>query len=345
MVDRICGDYLIEATVRIANPTLSSLVAIRTSKNPTLLAPLDLGVPAWRALWELHVGLGGNPWPTSVDQYFQAKSYLSVVKAGSYRSGLIAQLAEDFAPVALDLEDRPNLWGCLAPTDARVLAGVVARLLLLRSHTADDLAIPEPYLLEQVMLQAPHHHLSAAQVRCLLLWDSFITESKAINLVRSIRDWSKGAQPLGKMVQERQWRSLAKELASEYRYRKPEVLPALHACYELLGFFDKLLIPRPSETAPAEIDTNEIISNVAEVGSDVAHDRLEDLWVRAGGRAASLSTSGNSADRWLRASNQAASGSLPEGLKALVRVLLDDFPNNEKLKLLDQVLHQNARTH
>ncbi|WP_207285980.1 effector-associated domain EAD1-containing protein [Pseudomonas sp. FW300-N2A2] len=345
MVDRICGDDLIEATVRIANPTLSSLVAIRTSKNPTLLAPLDLGVPAWRALWELHVGLGGNPWPTSVDQYFQAKSYLSVVKAGSYRSGLIAQLAEDFAPVALDLEDRRSLWGRLDPMDARVLAGVVARLILQRAHAADDLVIPEPYLLEQVMLQVHQGHLSAAQVRCLLVWDSLIPEFKAISLVRRIRDWSKGSRSLGEMVQERQWRSIAKEIASEYRYTRTEVLPALHACYELLGFFDRLLIPRPPDAIAIGIDMNEIIAGVAEVGCDVAHDRLEDLWVRAGGRAASLSTSGNSADRWLRASNQAASGSLPEGLKALVRVLLDEFPNNEKLKLLEQVLHGRTRVH
>ncbi|VVO34516.1 effector-associated domain EAD1-containing protein [Pseudomonas fluorescens] len=345
MVDRMYGGDLIDATVRIANSKLSSLVAIRTAKNPTLLEPLDLRIPAWRELWELHVGFGGSPWPTAVDQYLQAKNYLSVVKAGSYRSGIIAGLAEDFAPVALDLEDRPSLWGRLDPTDTRVLAGVAARLLLQRVHAADDLDIPEPYLLEQVMLQASQSHLSAAQVSCLLVWNSFMPESKAISLVRSIRDWSKGSRSLGEMVQVKQWRSVAKEIAHQYSYSRTEVLPALHACYELLGFFDRLLIPKPPEATATRIDTNEIIVCVAEVGSDVAHDRLEDFWVRAGGRAASLSTSGNSADRWLRASNQAASGSLPEGLKALVRVLLDEFPNNEKLKLLDQVLNKSAWDH
>lgn len=345
MVDRISGDDLIKATVRIADPRLSSLVAIRTSKEPNLMATLDLGVPAWRTLWELHIGHGGDPWPTCVDQYLQAKKYLAGINANNYRSGLISQLAEDFAPVALDLEERPNLWGRLDTSDARVLAGVVARLLLLRSHNADDLAIPEPYLRDQINLHTPHNHLSPAQVRYLIIWDSLITEPQAINLVRCVRDWSKGSQSLGKLVQERQWSKLAREIASEYRNSKLEALPALHACYELLGFFDKLVIPRPSEAASIAIDTNEIIAGVAEVGSDIAHDRLEGLWRRAGGRAASLPNSVNAADQWLRASNQAASGGLPEGLKALVRVLLEDFPNNERLKLLDQVLQKKAWEH
>lgn len=342
MVDRVCGNELIDSTVRISNPTLSYLVARRTSTEPELLAALDLGVPAWRALWEFHVDLGGVPWPASVDPYLQAKKYISAVKAGNNRSGLISRLAEDFALVALDLEDRQTLWELLDPTDALVLAGVVARLLLQRSHTADDLATPESFLLDQVILQIPHCHLSAAQVRYILVWDKLITESKAITLIRSIRDWSKGALSLGKVVKEKHWRSAAKEIASVYSYHKAAVLPALHACYGLLGLFDKLLIPRPSEATLAGIDTNEIIAGVAEVGSDIAYDRLEDLWVRAGGRAASLPTTANSADRWLRASTQAASGSLSGGLKALVRVLLDDFPNNEKLKLLDQVLARKA---
>lgn len=344
MVDRIFGKELIESTVSISNPTLSYLVAIRTSKEPELLATLDLGVPAWRALWEFHVDLGGVPWPASVDPYLQAKKYISAVKAGSNRSGLISRLAEDFAPVALDLEDRQTLWELLDPVDAHVLAGVVARLLLQRAHTSNDLATPEPFLFDQVNLQVPHCQLSAAQVRHLLVWDRFITESKAINLICSIRNWSKGAQSLGKVVKEKQWRSAAKKIASVYIYQS-DALPALHSCYELLGFFDKLLIPKPSEGTLIGIDRNEIIAGVAEVGSDIAHDRLEDLWVRAGGRAASLPTTVNSADGWLRAANQAAYGSLPGGLKALVRVLLDDFPNNEKLKLLDQALARKPWEH
>lgn len=345
MVDQIYGEELVEATIIIANPKLTSLVATRTSKDPDLLANLDLGVPAWSELWAFHVTLGGNPWPTSVDIYLQAKKYLSSVETRNYRPGIIAQLAEDFAPIAIDLENRKNLWDRLDSTDARALATVVARLLLQRSHTAYDLPNPEPYLLSHVILQVPNSSLSSAQAKYLLRWDSSITESKAINLVRSIRDWSKDSKMLGEIVQERQWKLIARELASEYRHRKKYVLPALHACYALLGFFDKISIPRPSDIGSIEIERNEIIASIAEVGSEIAHDRLEDLWVRAGGRAASLPTSVNSADRWFRASNQAASGSLPEGLKALVRVLLDDFPNNEKLKLLNQLLINKSFKH
>lgn len=345
MVDGICGVDLIEATVRIADGALSSLVAARSSKNPTLLAFLDLKDPAWRALWEFHVSLGGHPWPASVDQYLQAKNYLHEAETGTYRSGIIAQLAEDFAPIALDLEDRESLWGRLEPTDAQGLAVVVARLILQRAKVADELVVPEPYLLQQVMQQLPEHQLSAAQVKCLLAWGRFTPESRAMNLVRSIRDWSKGSESLGEMINERQWSNIAKEIASQYRYGRTEVLPALHVCYGLLGFFERLLIPRPLGTTSMHIDKSEIIAGVAEVGGDIAHDRLEDFWVRAGGRAAALSVSGNSADRWLRASNQAASGSLPGGLKALVGVLLDDFPNNEKLKSLNHVLHDRAWEH
>lgn len=342
IVDRVQGNDLINATVHIANPILYSLVATRTAKDPELLETLDLGVPAWRALWELHVDFGGVPWPMGVDRYLQSQKYLAVAKVGNYRSGLISRLAEDFSQAAIDLEDRANLWGRLDPSDARALAGGVARLLLQRSHAVEGLTTPEPFLLEQVILQVPNCHLTTMQVACLFIWDRSITETRAISLVRDIRDWSKGAQSLGEIVVERRWRSVAKEIASLYRHHKKEVFPALQVCYDLLSFFDRFLIPKPNGAASSLFNKNELILGIAEVGSEIAHDRLEDLWVRAGGRAASLHTSVTSADRWLRASEQAASGSLPGGAQALVRVLLDDFPNNEKLKLLDQVLHQKG---
>ncbi|QSB21378.1 hypothetical protein JN403_11380 [Pseudomonas sp. 15A4] len=220
MVDRIRGNDLINATVHIANPTLYSLVATRTAKDPGLLNNLDLGVPAWRALWELHVDFGGVPWPVGVDRYLQSQMYLAVAKIGNYRLGLISRLAEDFSQAAIDLEDRTNLWGRLDPADARTLAGAVARRLLQRSHALEGLAAPEPFLLQQVILQVPHCHLTAIQVACLLVWDRSLAETRAISLIRDIRDWSEGAQSLGKILVERRWRSVAKEIASLYRNKK-----------------------------------------------------------------------------------------------------------------------------
>jgi hypothetical protein len=80
------------------------------------------------------------------------------------------------------------------------------------------------------------------------------------------------------------------------------------------------------------------VNRVAELGANLASDRLDDLWERAGGERKRLRGMGSPDVRWREAATLAQNGSLHGGLVALVQALLSDFPHNKDLQELWAVL-------
>jgi hypothetical protein len=197
---------------------------------------------------------------------------------------------------------------------------------------------PENFVFLAVISGARNISLSAAQASYLLAWDHNASESTALAKMYDIRRWSVGAERFGRLVHERRWKTVANKLASYYRMGHTEVLPAVHACYDFLGIFDSWLIPNPFGAIAPSLDSNALVSEVAEIGSEIAHDRLEDIWLRAGGKAAQLVSYGTFAERWRKACAQAHAGMLSGGVLALVRELRTEFANNERLKVLEEIL-------
>jgi hypothetical protein len=87
-----------------------------------------------------------------------------------------------------------------------------------------------------------------------------------------------------------------------------------------------------------DLDPAPLWRHVAELGADLAPDRLDDLWERAGGERKRLLSSGSPDIRWREAAKLAQNGSLKGGLIALVKELRVDSPHNDDLCELEIML-------
>lgn len=340
LVTLISAKDLVNLTLSTTDEKLIGLVISRTIREPSLVCDMDLALVQWRRFWGAHVLAGGDAWPSPVKIDTQARKFLVNVASGEKPPGVVNRLVEIFGPIALDLPDRAHLWQRLEHSDASTLGNLVAKLILHKCDLNDTFDIPEAFILSRMDLAAESVSLSARQASYLLEWDPYISESGASAKIRSITRWGLGSERLGRLVHERRWRMIADWLASSYRLGNSEVLSAVHACYDLLGFFSSFGIPPPKGSVLPTLDNNSLAAEVASIGADIAHDRLEEIWIRAGGKAAQLSVNSTPADRWRKACNQANSGMLPENLLSLVRELLREFYNNDRLRILEQVLRK-----
>ncbi|WP_175696937.1 GAP1-N1 domain-containing protein [Burkholderia ambifaria] len=343
MVDRIAGGDLVDATIRLNDARLAAAVGTRTTRDPMLITGMSLSIPIWRSLWEAHVQNGGAPWPEPVDRRTEAAKYLESIVSRTYAAGIVSRLKGDFAAAALDLPDRSRLWSALSPSDASELALETASLLLAECDRRADLGVPEPFLLEFVKTVASKRGLSAAQAAYLLEWDLHPNEYRATELLRKITSWSVGSDRLGTFFQRHYWRMAARDLVRLYQIGNFSVLPALHACYDLLDFFAKCKVPPPSGSDVKPIDREQLISLVATLGAQVAYDRLDHIWVMAGGKGSLLPSGKTPEMRWRLAAQAADTGSLRGGLLSLVHALLVELPENDDLKELRAMLQELER--
>ena len=86
-----------------------------------------------------------------------------------------------------------------------------------------------------------------------------------------------------------------------------------------------------------------LLNRLSVLASDLAHDRLDSIWLRAGGNPGALHSYGSSSERWRSAVRAANSGALVGGLKSLIEQLLEDFPHNTDLKELNYLFLQENK--
>lgn len=158
--------------------------------------------------------------------------------------------------------------------------------------------------------------------------DVFITWLNS--LLSSVRSLSHAeSERLGTLVASRCWERAAKHLTDRFTAYRPDLMPGLRLCADLLSFYTrwKLDISKPSVDEKWQAFEKEAIE-LYPSGPD-----YDELWSRAGGRNSDLSgQSKNGFTRWHTALKSIRYGSRPTARQLLV-VMCRDFPLNEKLSL------------
>lgn len=197
-----------------------------------------------------------------------------------------------------------------APLERTIIASSSLQSVLERSSVAVDL------------------RLAIVSALPSFLEEVFITWLK--HLLGSIRILSHSdSEKLGMLVASRRWEHAAKYLSDRLVDRRPDLMPGLRLCADLLSFYTrwKLGISKPT---------------VAEKWNAFEHEARElypsgpdsgELWSRAGGKNSDLpGWSQNGAARWHTALNSIRYGGRPT-MRELLAVMCQDFPSNEKLRL------------
>ncbi|MBP6035628.1 MAG: hypothetical protein KA603_05775 [Azonexus sp.] len=150
------------------------------------------------------------------------------------------------------------------------------------------------------------------------------------NLLRSVRILSHtDSERLGTLVASRHWERVAKHLSDRLADHRPDLMPGLRLCADLLSFYTrwKLEISKPSAADKLEAFEDEA-RELYPSGPDSG-----ELWSRAGGKNSDLpGRSENGATRWHAALNSIRYGGRPSR-RDLLKVMCQDFPLNEKLRL------------
>jgi len=334
LVERIPATQLVAAALASGDDRILESVSMRTTQEPSLMRELDLSSASWRTLWSFHVVAGGDPWPAGVDRTKEMEKFLVSALHTRPRDGVIQLWSADFATVAVSLPDRTRLWSALNSNDARALADHTAVLLLNEIELGADIGAPETYLRDAVVNLLAKSSLSARAATMTLSWEPNLSEYNALSQVNHIRDWTKGARELGKLIHSRRWSSIASDLYGRYVRGETGLSAALNECKDDLSFWERWRFCTSSNGGVHPPSMHLLIERVAELGGDLEPDRLDYVLQRAGGMKKQLLSQGTAAQRWNEAARCAAQGGLNGGLKALVDVLADGLPFNSDLREL-----------
>lgn len=340
LVEHLPGAVVVEETVSSQDDRLIALLGRRTAREPELMRPLDARQPVWRTLWSAHVAAGGTPWPPGANREVLGRGLLEAILQGEEPQGLVAPLAEALADVALNHPKRATLWNALSSSGRAALLPYVASAIVKLMDTGQPVPFPEPPLVEAVVNKARNFQLSPQALAALLNWNVWLDEHEVIHWIlrpKSV-EWAPAAATLGQALHARRWKHAADRLY-ELSKRFPELRPAVVACQELLSPWQRWLFSwREAGARSVETDIAPLIRRVAELGAELATDRLEYIWERAGGERRHLKSGGPPDVLWQHAAALAHRGALKGGLPALVRELKSDLPYSPELHELEEIL-------
>lgn len=344
IVEHAAGPIVVEAALALDEPRLTQIVAGRTAREPALLEPLDARQQAWCRLWVAHISAGGSNWPPGLDKAVLGRQVLDTILAGEEQTGIAKYIAGGLVEAALDHPERSRLWQTLEPNTRNTMLPKVAAALTTRIDAG--VTVPEPELALLTALRdvtrkgVPSPHSIAA----LLSWESSVNEDEAIAWLSATRSalWGPAARSVGESVFKKRWRRAAFEIYRLSKRSTPELQVAAEICQDLLPAWDRLILTWGRAKVSSHMNMERtVIERAADLGASLAPDRLEYIWVRAGGQRKYLPVDGTPETRWQEAARLAQDGALLGGLLALIEVLLEAMPFNEELLELKFILTRN----
>ena len=349
LVGRLPGAAVVEEAISTNDPEIIQLLAPRTAREPELLRPLDASKPAWLVLWAAHINVGGGHWPESANSEELGNGLLDAMLAGNGHSGLVVVLAKDLGGIALQHPKRAELWTKLSHSGNAALLPQVADALIRQCNISLHVPMPERQLADAVIDQLHKNPPSAKMLAEVLTWDVSLSENKVIRWLKTTksREWEPSiAAAFGQTIYSKKWENVASEIYDLYIWKsRTEFKPALEACWRLLSFLRRLYLSSQGIGDKANAsDQKELVRRVAELGAELAPDKLEYIWERAGGKRKQLRQGGSPSTQWQEAANLASQGTLEKGLLALVRELKKDFQHNKDLGELEKLLSDIQRS-
>jgi hypothetical protein len=345
---RYGGGLLVRLATTLDEPRLSVAAAREINQNPALLAPLDPTNRAWRRLWHQAIELGADPWagipgPLTV----RAQLLDQALDKRDFETPLLTALGRTGLADLTDYPRRQELWAVLPePARSRFLAATASAWIARFRSAPEGEPVAEEEILAMVRSDPsllvvegtdPGFGLRAAIAAFDRL--SGWREQDIVQWIRRV-DSSLDLLPqpeafrFGRMVANRGWREVAKELFS--RRRSVALRTAVGECLDLLGIFDRLLarIEGLGLGNTLEVDWYDALIEFA-VRHYPTGPNDEHIWIRAGGEYSRLrGRSGH--ERWRHAVSLLRSGGAGSSIthKGLIREMIRDYPHNDHLKVL-----------
>lgn len=320
---------------------LVGLCANLAAAHPQMLSNIRCDDITEQKVWGAAIGKDSNLWNAPRNAIGARDNVVAQLADGlPVDAGLLDALAR--TPLA-DLSatpERARLWSLLPSSQhdhyLQATATGWLEVAVKGAHVAPPEAPLERAIIASSSLQSVLERSSVAvDLRLAIvsalpsfLEEVFITWLK--NLLGGVRILSHSdSEKLGVLVASRRWEHAAKYLSDRLVDRRPDLMPGLRLCADLLSLYTrwKLGISKPTVAEKwnaFELEARELYPSGPDSG---------ELWSRAGGKNSDLpGGSQNGAARWHTALNSIRYGGHPT-MRALLAVMCQDFPSNEKLRL------------
>lgn len=320
---------------------LVELCADLAATHPQILSNIRCDDITEQKVWGTAIGKNSSLWNAPSNAICVRDTVLAqLVEGRSVDTGLLKALAQTPLADLSAIPERARLWPSLPPSQREHYLQATATGWLNVAAKGSVVIPPEAPLERAIMaslsLQSVLERSSvtvAARVSIIRALPSFLEEvfiSWLSNLLKSVRTLSHtDSEQLGTLVASRRWERAAKNLSDRFADHRPDLMPGLRLCADLLSFYTRWMlgISKPSAVEKwnaFEKEARELYPR----GPD-----SDELWSRAGGKNSDLpGQSQNGATRWHIALNSIRYGGRPTA-RELLKVMCQDFPLNEKLRL------------
>ena len=338
----------------VDDPRMLRLAGEAVAKDPGLLPEADLRTMKTQAIWREALTIDPKCWQRQRDPVAAFHSVLDcLLDRGAADPLLIERLSHTPVADLLTYARRPSVWSRVGGIASNNLLSATAKGWLRQAAGLRVPFVPEDALqtailstdeiertLDALLANRPGNAIPI--VAALARYD----ERRFLRLIgkaisRSTALPTFDAEVMGRLVLERRWKRAAAALVAQYRSGLVDLKPALRACYDIFGFWERFTL------ALTPVSESEKWEGFQELASELYPGGPDDLglWERAGGNDADLPTTGDGRMRWRKTLRDIRNGKGPTP-SALLAKMKEDFPNNERIRPLvgDRGFAEGARS-
>lgn len=335
------SSQMLECALAHQDLRLVGLCADLAAANPQMLSNIRCEDITEQKVWAATIGKDSSLWNAPSHAVDVRDAVLAQLAEGRpVYTGLLEALAHTpLADLSATLK-RPQLWPLLPASQLDQYLQATATGWLDTVAKGAVMAPPEAPLERAIMassslrsaLEGPSVTVNA-RLEIISALQSFLEEMFITwlnNLLRDVRFLSHSdSEKIGILVASRRWERAAKYLSDRLTDQRPDIMPGLRLCADLLSFYMrwKLDISKPTAAEKWSAFEQEACALYPN-GPD-----SDELWSRAGGKNSDLpGRSINGATRWHAALNSIRYGRHPP-TRELLAAMCRDYPSNEKLRL------------
>lgn len=346
LVDEYPNSEIIYAIIEYNDISILKYITNRIISDVNILNDIDLENFIWVKVWLNCLNYNNRILPSKETKEYYILYVLNKIISNSdpkkdfNKIIEIIHIDEEISNIILNYNNRASIWAYIENDQKNLILNSVAEklLTLLAVKTIDQ---PESLLSQKVIRLAQQKTtLPSNTIIQLIQWTS-INEEIARYLL-SHGSWKRQSNIIGTIISQNNWKNIAKDIYSSYKNGDKTLKETIPHIKTLLSKTERIMLKlfeaRSFPTRNTIVSQHEINEIIIELCAELFSDRLKTIWLKAGGKTSDLVSNGTIYDQWVHAINAASQGKIPEYPRSIVNILSCEFPRNDDVKNLNQLL-------
>ena len=347
LVDAYPNSDIIYAIIGYEDTSILKFVTSKILLDKQILNNIDLENYIWLKVWLNCLDIDNRIIPTKETKDYYILYILDKIISNSNPDKIFNKIIQtlhiddEISNIILKYNNRALIWSHIENSQKNLILHSVAEKIL-TLLAIKNISQPEPLLSQKIIhLAQQKNSLPLNTIIQLIQWHS-INEGIAKHLL-SHGNWQSQSNTVGMIINQNRWKSIAKDIYSSYRNGDKQFKETIPHIKALLSKPERLKLKlfeaRSFPTRNTIVSSSEINEIIIELCAELFADRLQTIWLRAGGKTSDLVNHGTIYDQWVYAINTASQGKINKYPKSIVDILSHEFPRNDDVRNLIQLLN------